>query len=66
VAVQVRPGGLSVKHKNGRRCGWALVDIVHPEARLDIQIVRNKRVVRETSEAVFIRSQNTHAIDCPD
>jgi hypothetical protein len=66
MAVQVRPGRLSVEHENGRCTGWALVDIMHPEAGLDIQVMREKRVIRETCKAVFIGSQNTHAIDCPD
>jgi hypothetical protein len=66
MAVKVGPRGLAVKHENGGRIGWALVDIMHPEAGLDIQIMREKRVIRETRKAVVIGSQNTHAIDYPD
>jgi hypothetical protein len=55
-----------MKHKNRRCANGTLVNIVHPEARLDIQIVGSKRVIRKVCEAVFVGSQNTHAIDCPN
>ena len=52
------------QHRGGIAC--PIVNIVHPETGLYVEIVWCKRVVRKAREAGFIGSQNTHAIDCPD
>jgi len=55
-----------MQHQYRRGIAWPIVNIVHPETGLYVDIVWSKRVVRKTCEAGFIGSQNTHAIDCPD
>jgi hypothetical protein len=55
-----------MEHEYRRSASRALVNVVHPEPGLYVEMVWSKRVIRKTCEAGFIGSQNTHAIDCPD
>jgi hypothetical protein len=55
-----------MKHHDRRPVGWTVIDEVHAQAGLNVQIICFEGIIRKACEAGFVGSQNTHAIDCPD